>query len=532
MMTADTERAVQAALLANDMDGAGRLAQAGLDRGERHAMLYVFAGVRRQRAGDARNAAALLGEAARLEPDNPGVLLAAGDVLRFCGRLGEALRLFDRALSLDPILVAAWFGRAQVLDAMGDVDAALTAYGRVTELAPGTAPGHAGMAALYSQSGRIAEARAAADRALAFAPDDAASLIALARCDLAEGGAGAAIERLQALTARADLLAHDRVVALSLLGDALDSADATDAAFQAYSAANARFAEMHAGPNAPPHHRDLVDAIADGVAATSVAAFDRTAPPVAGADPHIFLLGYARSGTTLVEQVLATAPGVETLEEEPTLAAAAERHLSRDGVAALAEIPPDELLALRRAYWQAVRDAGIEPGGKTFVDMDPLKALHLPLIARLFPDAKVIVMRRDPRDVVWSCFRRTFVFSQATYEFSSLLRAARHYDAVMRLTELCLERLPIEVHTLRYVDLIRDFDTETRRLCAFVGLPWSEDMRRFDRTAKARPVRTRSAAQVRQGLFDGTGQWRRYAAQLEPVLPILQPWVEKFGFAA
>ena len=77
---------------------------------------------------------------------------------------------------------------------------------------------------------------------------------------------------------------------------------------------------------------------------------------------------------------------------------------------------------------------------------------------------------------------------------------------------------------------MRDFDGATRAACRFAGLPWSAELRRFDRTAAARGVTTASATQLRAGLFDGGGQWRRYARHLAPALPILQPWVERLGF--
>ena len=181
---------------------------------------------------------------------------------------------------------------------------------------------------------------------------------------------------------------------------------------------------------------------------------------------------------------------------------------------------------LRAAYWRRVAETGIDVVGKTFVDMDPSKSMGLPVIARLFPDAKVIVMRRDPRDVIWSCFRRAFVQSAMTLEFSSLDRAVRHYDAVMRLTRTCLDRLPIDHHILIYEDLVRDFDATTRSLCEFIGLEWSADMRDFGATARVGRVKTASAEQVRQSLFDGSGQWQNYAHKLAPVLPILEPWID------
>jgi hypothetical protein len=154
----------------------------------------------------------------------------------------------------------------------------------------------------------------------------------------------------------------------------------------------------------------------------------------------------------------------------------------------------------------------------------------LPFIARLFPDARILVMRRDPRDVVWSCFRTNFAMSSGTLEYTSLERTALHYDALMRLTELALQRLPVNAHFVQYHRLVQDFETETKAMCAFVGLEWSEAVRDFDRTATKRGVSTASVAQVNRGLYDGTRQWEPYAQYLEPVLPILEPWLVKFGY--
>jgi hypothetical protein len=101
---------------------------------------------------------------------------------------------------------------------------------------------------------------------------------------------------------------------------------------------------------------------------------------------------------------------------------------------------------------------------------------------------------------------------------------------MMRLIELCRERLPLAFHEVRYDRLVADFETTVRALADFVGLEWTEEFHAFDRTAQTRGVRTASATQVRKGLYDGGGRWRRYRVQLAPILPILAPWVERFGF--
>lgn len=303
-------------------------------------------------------------------------------------------------------------------------------------------------------------------------------------------------------------------------------------ACHAYERANARFSALHEGAIPDPVVRRTVEAIASDLRGLDPLRFSGHAGPVpCEAERHIFLLGYPRTGTTLTEQILSTLPDFVSLEEAPTLA-----HLSAyfeaAGLEKLLSLADAEIDALRAGYWANVAALGADVSGKTFVDMDPLKGAALPVIARLFPDAKIIVMHRDPRDVVWSCFRHSFVYSPATCEFTSLERAARHFDAVMNVIRLSLALPGIDAHILSYEHLVRHFDEATRGLCDFLGVPWSSDMRAFDRAAKNRRVRTASADQVRQALFDGSGQWLRYADYLRPVLPHLAPWIDPAALTA
>ena len=138
---------------------------------------------------------------------------------------------------------------------------------------------------------------------------------------------------------------------------------------------------------------------------------------------------------------------------------------------------------------------------------------------------------RDPLDVVLSCFRRRFGMNGPMYQLLTLEGAARFYDAGMQMGERLGRELPLSHHVVRHEALVEDFDATARAVCDFLGLPWTDDLRGFAGRIQDRGVATPSAAQLAGGLSaEGMGAWRRYAAQLAPVLPILQPWVTRFGY--
>src|SRR5262249_11678182 len=155
--------------------------------------------------------------------------------------------------------------------------------------------------------------------------------------------------------------------------------------------------------------------------------------------------------------------------------------------------------------------------GKVFVDKHPLNTFRLPLILKLFPEAKILFARRDPRDVVLSCYRRRFTMSGSAYQLLTLPGAAGHYDAAMKLADRLQTAMAARTGVVRHEALIDDFDAAVQEVCAFVGLPWNDAMRGFADQAHDRAVATPSGAQLSRGLSaEGVGAWRRYAEQLAP----------------
>ncbi len=253
-------------------------------------------------------------------------------------------------------------------------------------------------------------------------------------------------------------------------------------------------------------------------------------PPCAN---HVFLMGFMRSGTTLLEQALAARDDVVTLEEQEALTSGVQAYLGDPhGLARLRDADTQALSPHRLDYWARVRSFGVEPAGKVFVDKNPFNGVKLPLILRLFPDARIVFSLRQPQDVVLSCFKHRFSVNSYTYELLDLERAARFYDCYMQLVRTYLTVMPIDLLLYRHEDLVADFPAALARICGHLDLNLQAEMFDVGRRVREGRVSSPSAVQLRDGLDrSGLQTWRRYAAELQSVQPLLAPWAETFGYA-
>jgi tetratricopeptide (TPR) repeat protein len=532
---------IRAAVEARDYELAGQLAERALAAGVEHPVIFNLAALKCEQEERFEDAVALLERAVALAPGDAAARNALGLALSRLERYGEALAAFDRAVVAAPAFAGAHSGRGAALVALGRLTEADAAFRRAIELQPDSLSALAGRANLMSRRGAHAEARALAEQVLAAQPGFPEAVGVVAEADLAAGDAPASQARLEALIADPRLTAQQRAFAQGQLGDALDAQDRVAEAFTAYAACNmglwrAYAASFGGQPSALDFAQQMIgrlDDIAPGAwrAAGEPLPNDSQNGDVQG---HVFLLGFPRSGTTLLEQVLASHPLVEALEERETLTDAMRAFLATpDDLHRLAVAGEAELAPLRAAYWARVRAEGAAPSGKVFVDKHPLNTLKLPLIARLFPEAKILFAQRDPRDVVLSCYRRRFAMSGSAYQLLTLPGAAGYYDAALQIAERMQPALAGQTHVVRHEALIADFDASVGAICEFLDLAWTDAMRGFAERTKDRGIATPSGAQLAGGLSaEGVGQWRRYRQQMAPALPKLAPWVERFGYEA
>lgn len=531
-----TLSAIHAAAQRGAHTEAAVMAEAALADGLEHPLLLNLAALHLELQGRVTDAERLLQRAVAMAPADLGSRNALGLCLLRLERPDQALAQFDALLALDSSLPFAHTSRGNALVALGAINDAEASYQRALELDANQGVALAGLARIAASRGAHREARERAEKALAALPGFPDAVMSLAAAELGERQVNRAEVRLRALLTDGRLAPVERAYATGLLGDVLDAKSLPDEAFAAYTACNQllqrAYAErFSAGPSALEYARALTHY------------FERVPPQAAGAaaalpatdsEPlnHVFLLGFPRSGTTLLEVVLEGHPDVVSLEENELLL---------DGVRGFMKAPSDldrlmqsnaaSLEPLRAAYWRLVAKAGVDVAGKVFVDKHPLNTLKLPLIARLFPRAKILFACRDPRDVVLSCFRHRFQMSAPIYELLSLEGAARYYDAVMALAVCLTTALKLNMCLVRHEDVVTEFTREMKRVCSHLNLEWVPAMGDFALRTQKRAVLTPSTAQLVRGLnTEGLGQWRRYEAELLPVLPLLEPWVKRFYY--
>jgi tetratricopeptide (TPR) repeat protein len=528
---------IETALGAADMDRAIDLAHKAVREGVAHPLLHNLIAHRLEQQGRYEEAVTALRRGLKIDPNSLELQAVLGFSLIQLEQRVEALDVFDRLVRQSPTYAPGHYGRGSALERLGELDAARAEYERAVTLLPDYADAWGGLADLAERRREHAQAKAYAQRAMAIDPGHLDARLTLARIDTAAREFKSAQTRIEAVLADPRLKPVARGNARVLLGDAFDGEGKLDQAWAAYSEGKAELRRAYAPIFEAPGATSPTDAarrLAAEFAQTDPGAWKVESDAAARGDvkSHVFLFGFARSGTTLLEQVLATHPDVVALEERPTLhdtemdfaslAGGMQRFAALDGVA---------LQPYREAYWRRVRGFGVEPAGRVFIDKFPLNTFKIPLMAKLFPDARMLFALRDPRDVVLSCFRRSFRMNASMYQFVTLESTARYYDAVMAAAVLYRERLPLKLHEVRYEALVADFEGQARAVCAFLDLPWTEDLKNFADNAGRRAIATPSAAQVARGLYsDGVGQWRRYAEALAPVLPILKPWIERFGY--
>jgi Tfp pilus assembly protein PilF len=271
------------------------------------------------------------------------------------------------------------------------------------------------------------------------------------------------------------------------------------------------------------------------VDANAYASWKSLAGPPASKSP-VFVIGFPRSGTTLLEQMLDAHPDFRSMDERGFVYQMIERmeHAGQSYPADLATLTQDEADQLRAVYWRLVEHTLPDLRQRRLIDKNPLNMLCLPMILRLFPSARIILCIRHPCDVLLSCSMQAFRSPAFRAMCSSLPRLARGY---VEAFEQCCRHVEVfkpSVLEWRYESVVDDFHGAVTRLGQFLEVADASPFADFAAHARDKQfIATPSYAQVTQPVnAAAVGRWRNYREQFEPVLPVLRPWLARFGYDA
>ena len=499
------------------------------------ALLLLDRGLLAEAEAQARNAV-------RIAPENPQAHSLMGMVLTEAHRPQPGEHHYRRVLELtggrrDPVVLAnlAWNLKGQ-----GRMDEARQLYEESVALAPTVPQTLLGWARLEEADRRFEKAARILDLADALWPDHPGFLLARAVLLRRTGRHDEALAALGKI-ARADGAGGLDPEALVEKGALLDRMGRYDEAFAAFDEGKRKLREWSGERYGADQAGDLAERLKRFFIAGRLRLLPRAGVLDSGTGQEaqpVFILGFPRSGTTLVEQTLSAHPHISAGDELPLIADICDAlpRLLDSPLAypeALAELwmadRREALDDLRDLYLKRARQLGaMRPGAAWFTDKMPLNETHLGLIALIFPAAPLIHVVRHPLDAVLSAFSNHLTHGfRCAYELET---AARHYVLVMDLVDHYRREMALRYLPVRYEDLVADQEGSVRRILGFLGEAFDARCLRFEENR--RHARTASYAQVAEKLYDRSRfRYRHYLKHLAPVLPILRPVIERLGYA-
>ncbi len=511
LMAGEVAEGIEALRRAATLNDGSLLIQLNLAKALRHS-------------GDFGEAEKILEAAAALFPQDTQPLIDLHDLLKVSGRSDEeVLEVLELGVKRDKRNVELLLALARQHTLLLQMDQAEKAYRSVVAIDPANSEAFIGLATVHEHS-RPAELDRLVDEAEKSSVDSGA------------------LHLLRAMSFRRARRYEEGLAALEQVPEELAPARREDLLGQFYEGlgrhdeAFAAFERMNEIQSADPSMPLLRSERLRTQLRERLARFDAdwvkswSAPPIEPELPSpVFLLGFPRSGTTLLDTMLMGHPDTAVMEERPVVG-----HVSKEigSFEDLASLDEEGVRKAQGAYFEEARKYVDLASGQLIVDKSPLHLNSVAVIHRLFPNARYILALRHPADVLLSCYFSNFRLNPAMSNFVRLDTAAEFYDLSFQSWTRARELLPISVHEIHYEKLVEDPEGELKRLSETLGLAWDPAMLDHTATAAKRGViSTASYAQVTEPIYRrSVGRWRNYEKQLEPVLPLLMPWAKKFGY--
>jgi tetratricopeptide (TPR) repeat protein len=494
--------------------------------------------------GDYQQCFELQERASRLDPGNPKMQLYLGQRYGLRYNYAAAERCFEQAVRIAPHKTETLAIAGRLSLDFGSHRMAEDYFRRAVEQKDAPAETFARLAEVYERLNRTEDATRLADQALQLDDHCARARMTRARLYGRTGRWQEAEQILRSFLTTTDLLnTNDRHIQIRChyeLGKNLDQQGRYDEAMTAFLEAKALLL-----PNAKPliakmkGFSDRLNELKTNLSAEMLQRWFDCAPALQPSHRLAFLGGHPRSGTTLLEQVLDSHPDIVSVEETAIFLEDACTSFRRDlqndtpTLSVLERAQTGELRQSRTNYFHSAEMFLGKPiGNRLLIEKNPSLTFMIPALMRVFPEIKLLIALRDPRDVCLSCFMQPFLpLRQGNSAYLTLESTVEEYVAMMSLWQTLAPLIKNPFLEVRYEDMVNDLESVARRTLDFLGVPWDARVLGFDEHARQKVVRSPTYADVTKPVHKGAvGRWRNYQKYLEPHLKKLEPFIKAFGY--
>ncbi len=493
-------------------------------------------GVIMHKRKDTESALDLLQQAAHIKKKSAKVYFQLGSIYHDLHEHDKVIEALHTAIDIKPDYIEAYELITSTMQLAGLYRELIEVCRSAVTVMPDNAELYARMAGALEQISQLDEAKEAAENTLQIDRFHSRALFTLAKIERRRHDLPAARDRLQSLMGMSLQPVQMSAVA-GEFGDVLDRLGEYEAAFKAFTHANNMM--LRTVPPEAQQSRTLHNKIHAYQNFFQPEVVSNWSKPDDGQISPIFLVGFPRSGTTLTEQLLVASGKIYPSDEQTVIDQLIESISGLLGRTVympegLVSLKDDELSLLRGHYWKLVENmCGELPQGKRFLDKLPLNIIELGFVYRLFPQANIIVILRDPRDCCLSCYMRQFVLNEAMINFTSVEATGKFYAETMGLWMHYRDNLPLKYLQLRYEDMVADLETAARALLSFLELEWNVDVLRYFEKVSERNVRTPSYSAIATPIYNrAVGRWKNYSERIAPMMDDLKPYVEAFAYDA
>ena len=480
--------------------------------------------------GKLEEAIASYSKALQIKPNFAKAHNNLGSTLIDLRRHEEAIVSFTRALQIEPNYADAHNNLGLALKRICRFDEAIASYKRALKLKPDHVLAHRNLCALFNRLNRVSDFANALNEARQAGLEDKNEILFLsAESSSRKKNAKETLSFLDRISPEELPLMNQRRY-FELMGKTYETLGLFDKAFAQFQTQNeiAKKTKICNPAAVFDHAVQLTESWSSGEN------FDWSATSPETEDVSIaFLVGFPRSGTTLLDTILRGHPGVTVVEEKRMVKKMRSQFGRNASIEELNKLTSSDLKRLRQTYLDELKiHVSSSDMNGLVIDKFPLNIRYAGLIHRVFPKAKFILALRHPCDCVLSCFAQDFELNDAMANFLTLDQSAKFYAAVMGLWRAYRNALSLDVGVVKYEELIQDLRRTCMPLIEFLGLEWDDNLLNYQETARGRGwISTPSYDQVTQPLYkQASGRWENYREQMQPVLPILEPWIKELGY--